>query len=55
MEDALFLSRLVEHVTVIHRRDAFRASQIMGDRVLANDKIEVAWNSVRELSVVARS
>ncbi len=46
MEDALFLSRLVEHVTVIHRRDAFRASQIMGDRVLANEKIRVAWDSV---------
>jgi thioredoxin reductase (NADPH) len=46
MEDAIFLSRLVEHVTVIHRRDAFRASQIMGERVLANEKIEVAWDSV---------
>jgi thioredoxin reductase (NADPH) len=46
MEDAIFLSRLVEHVTIIHRRDAFRASQIMGQRVLANEKIEVAWDSV---------
>jgi thioredoxin reductase (NADPH) len=46
MEDALFLSRLVEHVTVIHRRDALRASQIMGDRVLANEKITVAWECV---------
>jgi thioredoxin reductase (NADPH) len=46
MEDALFLSRLVEHVTIIHRRDALRASQIMGDRVLAHEKITVAWDSV---------
>ncbi len=46
MEDALFLARFVEHVTVIHRRDELRASKIMGDRVLANEKITVAWNSV---------
>lgn len=46
MEDALFLSRLVEHVTVIHRRDALRASSIMGERVLANEKITMAWDSV---------
>ncbi|NQU41104.1 MAG: thioredoxin-disulfide reductase [Lentisphaerae bacterium] len=45
-EDALYLSRLVEHVTLIHRRDAFRASSIMGERVLANAKIEVRWDSV---------
>jgi thioredoxin reductase (NADPH) len=35
-------------VTVIHRRDALRASKIMQDRALANDKIEFAWNSVVE-------
>lgn len=46
MEDALFLARLTEHVTVIHRRDELRASQIMGDRVLAHDKISVAWDAV---------
>ncbi len=46
MEDALFLSRLCEHVTVIHRRDEFRASKIMGDRVVAHEKIEVLWDSV---------
>ena len=46
MEDALFLSRLCERVTVIHRRDQFRASQIMGDRVKANEKIDILWNTV---------
>jgi len=45
-EDALFLARLVEHVTVIHRRDELRASKIMADRVLASDKITMAWDSV---------
>ncbi len=46
MEDALYLSRLAGRVTVIHRRDKLRASKIMADRVLASDKIDVAWDSV---------
>ena len=46
MEDALYLSRLAEHVTVIHRRDAFRASKIMSDRLLATPNIEVVWDTV---------
>lgn len=46
MEDALFLARLCAKVTVIHRRDAFRASQIMGERVKAHEKIDVLWDSV---------
>ena len=46
MEDALYLSRMAGQVTVIHRRDAFRASKIMADRVLAAPNIDVVWNAV---------
>ena len=44
-EDALFLAKLCSKVTLIHRRDALRASKVMADRVLASPKIEMAWNS----------
>ncbi len=47
-EEALFLTRFCSSVTILHRRDEFRASKIMADRVLEHPKINVIWNSKPE-------
>ncbi|MBX7054344.1 MAG: thioredoxin-disulfide reductase [Pyrinomonadaceae bacterium] len=51
MEEALFLTKFASSVTLIHRRGEFRASQIMQNRVLNHDKIEIMWNTeIREIN-----
>ena len=47
-EEAIFLTKFASKVTIVHRRDEFRASKIMANRVFANDKIDIMWNSAVE-------
>jgi thioredoxin reductase (NADPH) len=46
MEEALFLTKYASRVHVVHRRDQFRASKIMAERVMRHPKIKILWNSV---------
>lgn len=45
MEDSEFLTKFAKSVTIVHRKDSFKASKVMQDKVLSNPKIKVVWNS----------
>jgi thioredoxin reductase (NADPH) len=46
VEEALYLSKMAKHVTLVHRRDRLRAEKVLQDRLFANDKVTVVWDSV---------
>ena len=51
LDEALYLTKFAEKVTVIHRRDEFRANKAVQERVFANDKIDIIWDSVVEEAI----
>ncbi len=46
MEEALYLTKFASEVIVIHRKDTFRASKVMADRVMSHPKVRIEWNTV---------
>ena len=46
VEEALYLSNLARHVTVVHRRDSFRSEKILQDRLFAKENVTIRWNAV---------
>lgn len=46
VQDAVFLARFARKVTIVHRRDALRATKILQERAFKNEKVDIAWNSV---------
>jgi len=48
VEEALYLSNIAAHVTVVHRRDSFRAEKILSERLAASHNVSIRWNSIVE-------
>ncbi len=48
VEEALYLSNIASHVTIVHRRDSFRAEKILQDRLFQRANVDVKWNSAVE-------
>lgn len=51
LDEALYLTKFAEHVTIIHRRDAFRANKAVQEKVLNHPKIKVIWNAIIEEAI----